>query len=202
RRRPLRQARVEPGRYTPYERCGRSRCPATRRQPNARPPLPVRRRDRLPLPAVAWTRNADRLQRRAALREAVTVARSRPWSRDPRTALLLPGAARAARPVARLAALLDDRRVRRGEAARRRGHVRRRLPGLLPRAAGRPALVCARHRGGRRRDAGDALSRLPHVGGARVSGVPLRGARARARGGTADDRRPAPVSARPRATPP
>ena len=114
--------------------------------------------------------------------------RGRPRARDSRRALLLPRTARAARAGAGVAARLDDGRVRGREAAERGDHVGGRLPGVLARPAGRAPVVRIAHRSRGSRDAGDGLPRLPHVGGAGVSGLPLRRRSACARSGEAVDR--------------
>ena len=159
-----------PGRrYEPGERRSDYGCPLRLRpgpSPFARtlarrlalPLLFVARRG-LPLPAVAGPRDADRLQRRAPLREALAVDRRRARTLDPRRAVLLPRAARAARSVAGLAPELDDRRVHRGEDPQRGRDVRRGLPGVLACAPRRPAVVRLAHRRRGRGDAGDVLPR-------------------------------------------
>src|SRR5262249_4706162 len=98
-------------------------------------------------------------------------------------ALLLPLPARAARSSARLAAALDATGVRRRQAPERGGDVVGGLPVVLARTPGRAADVRARYRRRRGRDTGDGLPRLPDVGGACVSRLPLRrrGDRARRR---------------------
>ena len=142
-------------------------------------PLPLRRRRELPRLAVHGPPDADDLRRRAPLREAVAVDRRRTRALDPGRAVLLPRPARAARPVARLAAQLDDRRVHRREDSERDRHVRGRLPRLLDRAPRRPAFLRAPHRRCDRCDAGHGLPLVPHVGGARVPGLPRRRRRPR-----------------------
>ena len=123
--------------------------------------------------AVARTRDADRLQRRAPLRRS---SRSRsPPDTDSRFAASRSSSPLRwpARAVARLAPQLDARRVHRGQDPQRGRHVGRGLPRVLACArAGRPAVVRAAHRRRSSRDAGDVLPRVSHVRGARVSGLP------------------------------
>ena len=157
--------------------------------------LPVALVRRLALPAVFLTAvvyhvaavarpcDPDGLQRRAALREALAGARSRRGARHPRRELLLSRPARTARAGPGVAAFVDDGCIRGREAVERRRHVSGRVPGVLARAASRAAHSCARVCARGSCDARVSLPRVPHVGGARLSRVPLRcrGDRARHR---------------------
>src|SRR5439155_22113517 len=105
-------------------------------------------------PAVARSRDADDFQRRAALCEALAVARGRARPDAARRALLLPLPARVPRTGARLAAPVDDRRIRGREAARRSGDVGRGLPVVLAWAPRRAAVVRTADRCRVRQDAG------------------------------------------------
>src|SRR5207237_3207824 len=128
---------------------------AARARAEARAPARLRCRDAVPLPAVARPRDADDLQRRAPVREALAVARRRTRTCDPRRAVLLPGAARLGRAGARVVAALDDGRLRGGEAAQRGLDVGGRLPGVLARTEDRAPVVRTAHRPRDCRGAGD-----------------------------------------------
>src|SRR2546430_342116 len=111
--------------------CGRGCCVPAHPGAGACASPDLRHGHRLPLFAVARTRDHDRLQRRTALREALAVDRRGTLALDSRRAVLLSGSARPSRPGARLAHLVDARRVRRSQAPERRGHVGRGLPCVL-----------------------------------------------------------------------
>ena len=131
---------------SPSRACSRAgwRCPPS----SPSPPLP-----RL---AVARTCDADRLQRRAPLREALAVDRGGPPVLASRRALLLPLDPRATRPVARVAPRLDDGRLHGRQADQRGVDVGGGLPRVLARRAHRASVLRTAHRRRGGRDAGDA----------------------------------------------
>src|SRR5580765_4523560 len=123
---------TDPSRYEGHERRADDGCPkcgqVSDSLAHARAPsgaaASLRRRRELPRLAVHGPPDTDDLRRRAPLREAVAVDRRRTRALDPGRAVLLPRPARAARPVARLAAQLNDGRVHRREDSERDRHVR------------------------------------------------------------------------------
>ena len=197
-------------RYDRHERRADHGCPkrgrASHRCAHPRGPhraaARLRRRDHVPRPPVPRPRHRDRVQRRAAVREALAVDRGGTRPLDPRRAHLLPRPALVARAGTRLAARLDAERLRGRQDPERRRDVGRGLSRVLARAPARSAVVRDPDRDRGRDDAGARLPRLPDVGGARLPGVPRHRRRAPARGHEAvagnGDRRPARLPARRR----
>ena len=130
----------------------------------------LRRRDhRTTSSSRAATPHRDRVQRRAAVREALAGDRGGTRPLDPRRAHLLPRPALVARAGARLAARLDAERLRGRQDPERRRDVGRGLSRVLACAPARSAVVRDPDRDRSRDDAGARLPRLPDVGGARAT---------------------------------
>ena len=197
-------------RYDRHERRADHGCPkrgrASHRCAHPRGPhraaARLRGGDDVPRPPVPRPRHRDRVQRRAALREALAGDRGRTRTLDPRRAHLLPRPALVAGAGTRLAARLDAERLRRRQDHQRRRDVGRGLSRVLARAPARSAVVRDPDRDRSGDDTGARLPRLPHVRGARVSGLPRHRRRAPARGHEAvtrnGDRRTARLPARRR----
>ena len=175
RRYELRERRTDYG----CPKCGQALHRLARSRASAGAACPLRSGRRLPRLAVARPCHADGLRRRAPLRQALPVHSRRARPLDPRRAVLLPRSPRPARSITGLAPELDDRRLHRREDPQRGRDVRRSLPHVLACAAHRPAVLRLAHRRRGRRHAGDGLPRIPHVRGARVSGLPADRRRAR-----------------------